>query len=79
MQRSETKETIRGFFGVAKSMMPRVFGECIADSVLPPAPYRPNSPLLGMDGFGKRPLKVAPATLNEWLAAADGANETEKR
>ena len=49
---------------------------------LPPAPYRPNSPLLGMDGFGKRPLKVAPATLNGcvvWLAAADGANETEKR
>ena len=47
-----------------------------------PAPYRPNSSLLGIDGFGKRPLKVAPATLNGcvvWLAAADGANETEKK
>lgn len=47
---------------------------------LPPPPTAPT--LLGIDGFGKRPLKVAPATLNGcvvWLAAADGANETEKK
>lgn len=42
VQRSETKETIQGFFGVAKSMIPRVFGDGIADSSCPLPPTAPT-------------------------------------